>query len=157
MENEEPFTIKFSNSSNKYSNNKNTVGSYLNNDYFETLSNSDSIIESKWYIGQLSLYDLDYSAYYDNSVSMKIGMLTLGDMYIQDVNNVFTISRAMEDDNIINVINENGIVFGDFTTSKYSVRPSFYIDSSIEIESGSGSIDDVYVLGVSDEEEKEEE
>ena len=45
---------------NKYSNAKNTVGYYLNNTYLKTLD-SKNIIKSNWYIGALSLDNLDYS------------------------------------------------------------------------------------------------
>ena len=78
-------------------------------------------------------------------------MLTLADFYVGDLNNIFTLSRGIEGSNIINVINSDGNIFADTTSSKYNVRASFYLDSNVNIESGKGTLDSPYVLGVKNE------
>ena len=138
----------FGGSDSSYSNNKNTIGQYLNNDYYKSLKNNDLIVKSNWYIGKLSLDNLDYSNIYSSKVSLNIGMLTLGDMYVNDIKNVFTILRGIEEDKIIYVINKDGNFYGDFISSKYEIRPSFYLKGDVSIDSGEGTLDKPYKLGV---------
>lgn len=135
-----------------YSNNKNTVGHYLNNDFYNSLSNKEIIAKSDWYIGKLSLDKLDYSGVYSSKVALNVGMLTLGDMFINDVKNVFTLFRGIEDNKIIYVINEDGNFYGDFISSKYEVRPAFYIKGDTLINGGAGTEEEPYELGDSNEE-----
>ena len=52
---------------------------------------------------------------------------------------------------IINIINEEGHVFGDKTTNKHNIRVSFNLSSDIIITNGIGTIDSPYALGVDNE------
>lgn len=153
-ENDTDVVKAFGRKNNKYSNAKNTVGYYLNNTYLKTLD-SKNIVKSNWYIGALSLDNLDYNSEKDTKVNLFVGMLSLGDMFVGDINNVFTLSRGIESDQIINVINEDGNFYGDFITSKYNVRPSLYLNNELKITGGNGTFDAPYELGVSDEKGQE--
>lgn len=154
-ENDTDVVKTFGGKNNKYSNAKNTVGYYLNNTYLKTLD-SKNIIKSNWYIGALSLDNLDYNSEKDTKVNLYVGMLSLGDMFVGDVSNVLTLSRGIESDQIINVINKEGNFYGDFITSKYNVRPALYLNKELKITGGSGTLDAPYELGVSDEEKGKE-
>lgn len=154
-ENDTDVVKSFGGKNNKYSNSKNTVGYYLNNTYLKTLD-SKNIVKSNWYIGTLSLDNLDYNNEKNTKVNLSVGMLSLGDMFVGDINNVFTLSRGIESDQIINVINEDGNFYGDFITSKYNVRPSLYLNNELKITGGNGTFDAPYELGVSDEEKGQE-
>ena len=145
---EENLNIAFGGSSSAYGTGNNTVGGYLNSTYLDTIDLKDSIVESEWYTGKLQLSSLDYANVYNNNSKAKIGMLTLGDFYVHDEKNIFTLLRGMEANNIINVINKDGIVFGDRVSSKYNVRPAFYIKSDLIITKGKGTDDEPYELGV---------
>ena len=89
---------------------------------------------------------------YSSKVALNVGMLTLGDMFINDVKNVFTLFRGIEDNKIIYVINEDGNFYGDFINSKYEVRPAFYIKGDTLINGGAGTEEEPYELGDSNEE-----
>lgn len=149
-ENDIDVVKSFGGKNNKYSNSKNTVGYYLNNTYLKTLD-SKNIIKSNWYIGALSLDNLDYSNEKNTKVNLSVGMLSLGDMFVGDINNVLTLSRGIESDQIINVINKEGNFYGDFITSKYNVRPALYLNNELKITGGNGTFDAPYELGVNDE------
>ena len=153
-ENDTDVVKSFGGKNNKYSNSKNTVGYYLNNTYLKTLD-SKNIIKSDWYIGALSLDNLDYTNEKNTKINLSVGMLSLGDMFVGDINNVFTLSRGIESDQIINVINEDGNFYGDFITSKYNVRPALYLNNELKITGGNGTFDAPYELGVSDEKGQE--
>lgn len=144
----------FGGKNNKYSNTKNTIGNYLNTTYLNNLDNKN-IVKSDWYIGALSLDNLDYVSERSTKVNLSVGMLSLGDMFVSDVNNVLTLSRGIESDQIINVINKDGNFYGDFITSKYNVRPALYLNRELKITGGEGTKDAPYELGVSDEKGQE--
>ena len=148
-------SMKFGGSNSKYTTYGDSVGSYLNGTYLNSLELKDKVIESKWYVGKLSLDNLSYTLTYKDSVDAHIGLLTIGDFYINEKYNVLTLLRGMEASNIINVVNKDGHIFADRITAKYYVRPAFYLDSSIEIKSGKGTVDSPYELGEKNEETKE--
>ncbi len=148
---EDTLLKSFGGNNSIYSNDKNTLGYYLNTDFYNSLENNDIIVKSDWFVGKLSLDDLDYSGVYSSKVSLNIGMLTLGDMFVNNVKNVFTLLRGIEDNKIIYVINEDGNFYGDFISSKYEIRPAFYIKKDTIILGGEGTVDEPYELGVNDE------
>ena len=74
-------------------------------------------------------------------------MLSLGDMYINDVKNVFLLSKGIGDNKAIDVISTEGNFYGDLVTSTYNLRPCLYLNSSLDILSGDGSEKSPFVLG----------
>lgn len=146
----------FGGKNNTYSTSKNTIGEYLNNTYYKSIKNNDLIVKSEYGVSSNTLDNLDYTAVYSKTSSFNIGMLTLGDMYINDTKNILTMNRGIESNMIINVINSEGNIFGDLIASKYAVRPTMYLKGDINILSGDGSIDSPYELGVNDEEKGKE-
>ena len=125
----------------------------MNNTFLNSLDVKSSVVASNYYIGALSLANLDYAKTYESKVKAKVGMLTIGDMFVSDLTNVFTTLRGMQASNIITVINENGNLFADTINSKYNVRPAFYLKSDLKITSGDGTIDSPFELGENNEQE----
>ena len=147
---DENLSIEFSKTTNTYS--KDTiVGKYLNNDYYNSIENKDVIIEGEFPVGSIVLSDLDYSKVYSKTTKANVGMLTFGDMFVHEYNNIFTLSKGLEANNFINVINEEGHVYSDYNYNKYNVRPAFYLNGNLNIVSGIGSEHGPYQLGDSNE------
>ena len=153
---EENLLKSFGGSNNKYSTNSKTVGKYLNDEYFKSIENNDKIVDGSWYIGNLELGKLDYTNKYASSVKYKVGMLSLADMYVQDLNNILTISRGIESSDVIEVITSDGTVYADSIKSEYNVRSSFFLKSDIKVTGGNGTLDKPYILGVTDGRETNE-
>ncbi len=148
---EDDYKIKFGGSDSAYTT-KNTVGKYLNNTFLNSLDVKDYVVNSSYFTGTLSLTDYDYTVARSSYVKAKVGMLTIGDMFLHETTNTFTLLRGMEASDIINVINDSGNIFADYITAKYSVRPAFYLKDDLEIVSGKGTMDDPYELGVKNDE-----
>ena len=147
---EENLEIEFSKTTNKYS--KDTiVGKYLNNDYYNSIENKEIIVEGEYPVGSIVLSDLDYTKVYSKTSKAYIGMLTFGDMFVHEYNNIFTLSKGLEANNFINVINEEGHVYSDYNYNKYNVRPAMYLKGDLNIISGIGSEHGPYQLGVGNE------
>lgn len=147
---DENFSIEFSKTTNTYS--KDTiVGKYLNNDYYNSIEDKDFIVEGEFPVGSIVLSDLDYSKVYSNISNANIGMLTFADMFVHEYTNIFTLSKGLEANNFVNVINEAGHVYSDYNYNKYNVRPAMYLKGDLNIISGIGSEHGPYQLGVSNE------
>ena len=80
-------------------------------------------------------------------------MLTLGDMFVHEYNNIFTLSRGLESNQFVNVINEDGNFYSDYNYKEYNVRPAMYLDGNLSIVSGIGSEHGPYQLGEVNEQE----
>lgn len=146
-------TRKFSNSNSRLSANSGNLGRYLNVDYYQSMENKDYLDGNYWYVSTQTLNNLDYSKVYDSKTFLRIGILGLSDLFINEVNNVFTITRGIESDDVILVLNKDGNIYSDLVTSSYNVRPVFNFKKNIEIKSGKGTVDSPYVLGELNEEE----
>lgn len=145
-QNEKAVSMKFG-SNNTYSLNKDNVGYYLNNNYYKTLKNNKYIVKSNWPVGQLNSETLNYIDTYKSTLSANIGMLSLGDMFIDEVGNVFLLSKGIGDTKMIDVISLEKSFFGDLVTSTYNLRPCLYLNNNLDIVSGDGSKKSPFVLG----------
>ena len=147
-----PMLKAFGGSKNVYATNKSkTIGYYLNTEYLKGIENSDYIVDSKWYTGNLELGNLDYVNKYASSTTAKVGMLGLADMYVHDLNNILTISRGIESYDVISVITKDGTIYSDSINSEYNIRSSFSLKSDMKVTEGEGTKDKPYVLGVTNE------
>lgn len=146
-------TRKFSNSNSRLSANSGNLGRYLNVDYYQSMENKDYLDGNYWYVSTQTLNNLDYSKVYDSKTFLRIGILGLSDLFINEVNNVFTVTRGIESDDVILVLNKDGNIYSDLVTSSYNIRPVFNFKKNIEIKSGKGTVDSPYVLGELNEEE----
>ena len=70
--------------------------------------------------------------------------------YLIDPKRVYRIVGYKEN-KIVYVINKDGNFYGDFISSKYEVRPAFYLKGDASIIDGKGTKDEPYVLGVDNE------
>lgn len=145
-ENDKVIFKKFG-SDNTYSLNKDNVGYYLNNTYYKTLINNKYIVKNNWPTGQLNSETLNYVDTYKTSLSANVGMLSLGDMYIDEVENIFLLSKGIGDAKMIDVISPEKNLFGDLVTSTYNLRPCLYLNSNLDIISGDGSEKSPFVVG----------
>lgn len=146
--NDEAVSMKFG-SNNTYSLSKDNVGYYLNNTYYKTLKNNKYIIKSDWPIDDMNSETLNYLDTYNKVINVNIGMLSLGDLYINEVENIFLLSKGVGDNKMIDVISPEGSFFGDLVTSTYNLRPCLYLNDNLDIISGDGSENDPFVLGES--------
>ncbi len=104
-------------------------------------------IDKKW-----NLISIDYSK---DAINLATDYIDNNICIVGDINNVLTLSRGIESDQIINVINKEGNFYGDFITSKYNLRPALYLNNELKITGGNGTFDAPYELGVSDEKGQE--
>jgi len=124
----------------------NNIGKYLNNEFYNSLENKEYIVDGKWFTGSNSLSNLDYKAKYTSSVDAKVGILGFSDLFVNELSNIFTLTRGIEASNLIMVINKDGHAYADYISKEYNIRPSIYLNGKLEIESGKGYANNPYKI-----------
>ncbi len=138
--------LSFGGDDNKFTTD-NTVGKYLNTTFLNSLDIKAGVVESEFNIGLLSEEDFDYVSLSKETTKAKVGLLTMGDMFVNEGVNVFTTLRDV-DVNLINIINENEIFYADTIEAEYNVKPAFCLKHDLTILKGNGTIQSPYEVGV---------
>ncbi|MFI3307589.1 MAG: hypothetical protein R3Y21_03375 [Mycoplasmatota bacterium] len=116
------------------------IGSYLNNEYYNSLENQDYIITSNFYNGEYSLNtNYEYFDIFNSYITANIGLLKIGDFTLGNVNDIF----LMNNDDQLNYIIKDNKLYGDEKTSEYYIIPVLYLDATLLID-GLGTIDSPY-------------
>ena len=132
-------TYRFDTTGNKYNiSSKNSIGTYLNTKYLNSLSYKNKLLDNEWYIGQ---YNNSYADIKSEKVTCKVGLTSVMDFKFDKADNYFLINGA-QDGNIY--IYKEGLTTAKGTINR-GVKPSIVIKKT-DIKSGSGSLDDPYVL-----------
>ena len=113
---------------------------YLNSFYIKELDKND-LVESNWYTGE---YDSNYKNTLKQYSKTYIGILKVGDYFVDSVSNSFLLTKSLDK---IYSIDENKSLFIAEVTSKLDVYPSFVLRNNLEITSGTGTSDNPYVVG----------
>lgn len=144
-ENNNGILKSFSTKTNVYSLDKNSLGYYLNNDYYNTL-NKDLIVKSDFFIGAYTSTNLDYTSMYSKKINTFISLPSLSDMFINDVENIFLLNPSYENNQTIYTINNTKNIYKDLITNTHNIRPVFYIKKDNDILSGAGTKIDPYII-----------
>lgn len=137
---------RFSTIDNVYASDK-SMGKYLNTEFYNTLSNQDYLVESKWYTGNYDYkVDYNYKNIYNSSTSGKVGMLHVGSLFIEDFEDYFLMTRQNNYEDTIYKVVENGKIFADYIESSSHVRPAISLKADIIVKSGNGKKDDPYII-----------
>ena len=126
----------------------NSILNYLNGEFYNSLNNKEYIIESKWYNG---IYVNDYSTVYNDSFSANVGLLKVGDFYINDYEDYFLLNRNNDyDATLYSVLNKSRL-YADLIYNAKKIRPAMVLDGNVVIESGNGTKENPYLIGGNNE------
>ena len=123
---------------------ENSLLYYLNNTYYDNFKEKDLITKGTFYTGGI---EDNYQTIYDSSIEAYVGLLSIAEPFVYDFGNVFTLSKNINNDLGIFVIDENKMLFEDTVDSLHYVRPSIHIKNNINIKSGDGTYLSPYILG----------
>lgn len=130
----------FSNKSNKIDlKNKNSLIYYLNNEYYD----ENKLIKKG--IFNISSYEESYLDKYNEQQELYVGLLEIGDLYPNDLDNTYTLTNTGRKGTIFKVT--NGRLYSDSYLTENEVRPVIFIDKSIKVISGYGTLDNPYEVG----------
>lgn len=121
---------------------KSNVNSYLNETYYNSIVNKDFLVRDKFYTG---LYEShNYKNLLTNEFNAYVGIPKIADYYIdQDISSFLITNDGFE---MIYTINEDGNYYLNLTNIEAYLYPIINLDKTLKISSGSGMINDPYVL-----------
>lgn len=120
------------------------IGFYLNNDFYNSLTSKDYIVNSRWYTG---IYVNDYTSVYNSYVDANIGLLKVGDFYINDYQNYYLLNRNNFNDLTVYKVSETNKLYADLINTEAFVRPALVLRGDIVITNGDGTKNSPYVIG----------
>lgn len=136
---------------NKFSDNSIVYGasvpgdlySYLNEAFLSRLNLEDLII-TNWNIGS---YQDTYKDIETKQVSSYVGLLTIGDYFIQDITG-YLLSTSKESNTMIYTIQLDKSLYLTLPTKELDIYPSFSFHEELEISGGNGTKNYPYEVGV---------
>ena len=121
---------------------KDSLAEYLNTTYLDSLDYKDLINETEWYNGSLNE---NYKDIQSEKVKAKVGILNMNDLKFNSSINNYLLMTSTED----GLIYTYGETIKTGKTTVYrNIRPCISISKNTKIKSGSGSLDDPYVMEV---------
>ena len=131
----------FSYHTNKYGTNyKSDLGSDLNTWYLDKFNKND-IIETDYYIGE---YNNSYKDTLSEKVTIRIGLLKIGDYFISSIPNSFTLTKK---DELVYSINKDGLLHQSKIDEELDVYPVIPLNKNLKISTGNGYKNNPYVVG----------
>ena len=82
---------------------------------------------------------------YENEIEAYVGLLEIGDLFIDDVENTYTLTNTGIKNTIFKVV--DGKLYSDRYSSENDVRPVIFLDSNIKILQGFGTLESPYEVG----------
>ena len=104
--------------------NENSIAYYLNNEFYESLSFKDDILDTEWEVGK---YAYDYTEIAKDKVTAKVGLLSIKDFKMDSFDNQYLLLNKASDDEVYAV--DKNMYKVDKNMSK-SVRPVIRIKAS---------------------------
>lgn len=138
---EEDIITKFDSKNNTFSTSTN-IGTYLNETFLSTLTD-EAIVPTTFYTGNYHQETMDYRNTYTNQIEANVGLLALGDFFINEYADTFLLTSG---DNTIYTISSEQKLYGDEITKEKKIRPVFSLDGTLLLASGSGSQKDPYIV-----------
>lgn len=136
-------TRPFSLTSNKYDpKDTGSIASYLNTYYYEDIDYKDLIVEASWYTGA---YKTSYKDIYDEEVKAYVGMLNAADFKFGSFSDYYYLTTPAGN-NLVYVYSK-GLLESNINSYEY-YRPAIMIKNDVKIKSGSGTINDPFILEV---------
>ena len=116
------------------------LGRFLNNNYIKKLNKNDLVL-NKWYTYD---YTSSYKDTYNEITNQYIGLLKIGDFFIDQVPNSFIMTE--KDDKIYSIDKTRSLKVAELD-SILDAYPSFVLKNTLSIKSGNGTKNNPYIVG----------
>lgn len=121
------------------------IGRYLNNEYIETLSYSNLLLDTTFYTGELGGEEsYSYKSIYNDKVVCKIGLLNIFDYYTGSNSDFYYMNTTIGD--VEYVLSNKGLLEEVDIEEEKSIIPVISIDKKI-LKKGKGTKEDPYTVG----------
>lgn len=133
--------------SSSYFSNDYGVGMYLNNSIYQSLPYKEKILLGIFNTGkydETNYYDFNIPAAYNEKA--YISLLSLGELFIEDYENYFLLSRPLVSKNEVYQVKKDGLITLSNINNISNIRYCFHLDSEQIVTSGNGSKKEPYIV-----------
>ena len=118
---------------------------YLNNNYFNSLSYKDVLVDNDYYTGELSIEtDYKYQSIYSDKVTCKVGLLNIFDYNTTHYDDYYLVNTYQG--NLQYIRYKNGLLGEAEMTEEKHIIPVISINKN-SIKEGQGTFDNPYITG----------
>lgn len=142
----EPYMRIYSNNSTIYSA-KSDIGYYLNNVFYSELDDKYMEMGTIYTNRYDSTVDFDYSKIFNATETAKVGLMQVGDLFMNDYDDYFLVSRTSTYVGTVYKVIKNNMLYADLPTNKAKLRPVIFLDLESPITAGDGSKKNPYIIG----------
>lgn len=126
----------YSNINNYFNlNDRSGIAYYLNNNFYNSL-NKKYLVKGKYNIGKYNSYS--YDELY-NQIEAYVGLLNVGDIFLNENDNMYLLSGNTNDLKTISILKENDSLYLNFINYKSEIRPVIYLNKDAEVVNGTGN------------------
>lgn len=125
---------------------KSELMNYLQKSYYNSIAKKEYIETGTFYIGNYSLLKNNYQTGFDTQKKLKIGFLSVGEIFAYEIDNSFLMNTSPNNNLSIYSV-KNHSPYQNIVNAKLTIRPSFYLKGNIAIQAGNGSYLFPYQLG----------
>ena len=93
-----------------------------------------------------STVDFDYKGIFETSISAKVGMMQIGDLFMNDYTDYYLVSRTSTYVGTVYKVTENNSLYADLPTEKAKIRPTIFLNLESKITNGDGSKENPYII-----------
>ena len=111
------------------------VAYYLNKTFIDELD-TDLLVKGKFNIGS---FNNSYKDTLDDTVEAYVGLMGIGDLFISDLDNYYTLTNTGIKNTVYKVT--NGKLYADEYKSKNAIRPVVYMKKDVKIVNGFGTLE----------------
>jgi hypothetical protein len=127
---------------NLYSN----IGYYLNTTFYRTLREPEYLnrvtVKQRYYSLENSF---NYQTTSNEFINCYVSMPNIGDLYLDDVDNYYTMTIGESDQDTIVSINDKMIQYSP-VRERLNIRPVIYLRNDISIQSGNGTKNSPFII-----------
>lgn len=142
----EPYFRIYSNNSTIYSKTSD-IGYYLNTVFYNELDDKRMEMGTIYTNRYDSTVDFNYLKIFNASEEVNVGLMQVGDLFMNDYDDYFLASRTSTYVGTIYKVIKNNMLYADLPTNKAKIRPVIFLDLESPITSGDGSKENPYIIG----------
>ncbi len=119
---------------------------YLNNTYYNSIKNKKMILSGNFYSGTYSLENNDYRSCMKEVKKLKVGFLSVSDIFAFDVADTFLLTTSPDNEFSIYSVKDDHTLYENSITEEMSIRPAIYLKGDLNIIGGTGTYLDPYKI-----------
>lgn len=120
---------------------------YLNSTFYGSLTNPEYLLFYNWNVGAYGdINSYDYHSINQEVSSAYVGLLGVGDLFLNDYSNYYLLTPTFDDSTVYTVL-DGGRLYANMMDQELKIRPAIYLKKSISLAGGSGTQTDPYLLG----------